>query len=437
MDELARALKGRVLSPAPEMYSRDYGNIVRVTPRAVARPEGPEDVQALVAFARARGSRVVARGHACSGYGQALSDQIVLDSGALTSFSVAEEGVVAVGGGTRWGALQERLITMGLSSRVLTDGSEHTVGGTLSVGGYGQRSTLLGGQIDQVVALDIVTGAGDRVRATPDGPHADLFGFTLAGLGQLGVIVGADLRVEPLRAYSILSARSFPSDARLGEVTRSILSADPPWENCFIGYTAEARSFEVVVGHDAARLPEHVDPGAMIVEHNYRQRYKLTSAFIRQRAHEQIAAGLLEREGDARYLIGDLNVPTPRAEAFFEEVRSIFDEPRFCPGLFGTVYQRAREASRLPLAPIPQVDVVSSVSAPCVLPASKVSDYRARYERAIDACHRAGGRVYLYGYHPRERAFFERQLGGATMDAWMAAKARYDPAGIMGPSLFD
>src|SRR4051812_16350297 len=115
MDDLAKEMVGRVLWPAPELYSRDYGNIERVVPEAVAQPEGAEDVQALISFARRKGLRVVSRGHACSSNGQALSDHIVLDTRELTSFKVIAEDVVEVGAGTRWGALQERLISMGLS----------------------------------------------------------------------------------------------------------------------------------------------------------------------------------------------------------------------------------------------------------------------------------------------------------------------------------
>lgn len=436
MDELARRIRGRVLSPAPDMYSRDYSNIARVTPRAVARPESPEDVQSIVEVARQGGLRVVPRGHGCSGNGQSLSDHIVLDTSRLSSVRLVSEDVVAVGGGTSWGALEERLTDRGLSNKVLTDCMEHTIGGTLSVGGYGMRSTLHGGQVDQVVALDIVTGTGELLHATPDGPNADLFHYSLSGLGQLGIIVSAELRVERRRAYSILTVKSYPGSASIAEIVRDVLSADPPWEACFVGYAREPDVWEVIVGVDVATLPEHVEPGAMVVEQSFRQRHKLTSAFIRSRAEAQVAAGLLKAESDARYLIGDLNVPSEAAPALFDELRSIFNDPRFCPGLFGNIYQRAREASRLPLAPIPAADVVISASAPCVLPASMVDAYKDRYDRAIDACHRAGGRVYLYGYFPKTSAFFRRQLGDATFEALRDAKAKYDPATILGARLF-
>lgn len=436
MDELAKKIQGHVLSPAPDMYSRDYGNIERLTPRAVARPETPEDVQAIVEFARRSGLRVVSRGHGCSGNGQSLSDHIVIDTSRLSSVRLVAEDIVEAGGGTSWGALEERLMDAGLSNKVLTDCMEHSVGGTLSVGGYGMRSTLHGGQVDQVVALDIVTGAGERLRAAPDGPNADLFHYSLCGLGQLGIIIGAELRVERRRAYSILTVKSYPGSASIAEIVRDVTSADPRWEACFVGYAREPNVWEVIVGVDAATLPEHVDPGAMVVDQSFRHRHKLTSAFIRSRAEAQVAGGLLKNERDARYLIGDLNVPSDAAPALYDELRSIFDDARFCPGIFGNVYQRAREASRLPLSPIPAADVVVSASAPCVLPASMVDAYKERYARAIDACHRAGGRIYLYGYFPKEAAFFRRQLGDATFEALRAAKEKYDPSKILGPRLF-
>jgi cytokinin dehydrogenase len=49
-------------------------------------------------------------------------------------------------------------------------------------------------QADNVISLEIVTGRGDRVVCSADA-HADLFDAVRAGLGQVGVITRATLRL--------------------------------------------------------------------------------------------------------------------------------------------------------------------------------------------------------------------------------------------------
>lgn len=435
MDDLANEVKGEVITPAPEMYARDYGNLVRMTPQAVVLPETTEDVQAVVTFARRKGLRVVSRGHACTANGQALSDQIVLDTRRLTDLRDVSGDVIAVGGGTRWGALQDRLVSMGLSNRVLTDVADHTVAGTLSLGGYGQTSSLLGGQVDQVVALDIVSGTGELIHATAEGPSSDLFKYTLCGLGQTGVIVGAHLRVEPLRAFSLMFTRRMPGSVSITEVNESIRTADPPWDTCFIAYSPYHGAWEVVTGFLKERPPERLEEGWTVVEHNYRRRYEMTDAFLAALVDAHINAGMVSTRDEVCFLLGDWNVPSAQAEPFFEKLKSLFNDPRVSPGLLGLVLRKPRPAARLPLSPVPDADMVDSLSPACIVPPSMVDDYKSRFDEAIEACLQAGGRVYLYGYYPKSRDFLRRQFGDATFDAWRAVKDRYDPGAILGAQI--
>jgi FAD/FMN-containing dehydrogenase len=63
-----------------------------------------------------------------------------------------------------------------------------SVAGTLSVGGYGERSVRYGSQIHHVKRLKLVLANGRSLWCSPQ-ENADLFRFSLAGLGQVGVIV--------------------------------------------------------------------------------------------------------------------------------------------------------------------------------------------------------------------------------------------------------
>ena len=75
-----------------------------------------------------------------------------------------------------------------------------TVGGTLSVGGMGETSYRLGAQVDHVLELGIVTGAGEFVTCSAE-RNSELFRMVLAGVGQCGIIVRAQLRLTRAPKY--------------------------------------------------------------------------------------------------------------------------------------------------------------------------------------------------------------------------------------------
>jgi len=83
------------------------------------------------------------------------------------------------------------------------------VGGTLSVGGTGEMSYRYGAQVDHVLELDLVTGAGDVVTCSPE-LNGELFQMTLAGLGQCGIIVRA--RLQLVGAPKYVAMRTFAYD---------------------------------------------------------------------------------------------------------------------------------------------------------------------------------------------------------------------------------
>lgn len=436
MDELRKAIKGTIVTPAPASYARDYGNFIERTPLFVAQPESAEDVQAIVSYAQRTGARVVPRGHACTGFGQALSDQILLDMKGVTDFRIVSADTIYVGGGNMWGPLQDKLVSMGLSNRVLTDLGEHTIGGTLSVGGYGQSSALLGGQVDHVVSLDIVTGTGELIHATPNGPHADLFHYTLCGLGQTGIIVGAELKVEPLRAFTVQKVVPIPAGQGISEINDMVASANPSWEIVFAARGLDTGQWALTLGYYREAAPDNLGEGWAIIENNYKERFKFPDMLMGMFADVQQKMGLIQSPLDICPLLGDWHVPSPAAPAFCEKLNELFNDPRICPGHFGLVFKNARAAARLPLAPFPQADMVNSFTPLCYVPRSMLNEYQTRYEQAIDACLQANGRIYLYGYYPRTKGFFQRQFGEATFNQWQSVKQQYNASGIVGAELW-
>lgn len=174
----------------------DFGHIIHRTPMAVLRPGSVADIQRLIGFARQNGIKLAGRGQAHSTYGQCqVSGGVVIDTSTFNTIEIQSDRAV-VGAGVLWSALAQAALARGLTPPVLTDYIELSVGGTLSVGGIGGMSHQYGVQADNVLELEVVTGAGERVICSPSREH-DLFRAVLCGLGQCAVIVRATVRLVP------------------------------------------------------------------------------------------------------------------------------------------------------------------------------------------------------------------------------------------------
>ncbi len=198
-NELARELSGQVLTDdaSRDAFATDFGRVVIRKPQAVVRPASAEDVARVVKFAVRHSLAVATRGAGHSQTGQSLSDQIVLDMTSLDRVLHVDESALMVScqAGIKWRALVEHLMPRRLSPPVLTNNPDVTVGGTLSTAGLGVASWRFGTQADNCLSLEVVTGAGEVVRCSPD-QNRDLFDAVRGGVGQFGVITEASLRLR-------------------------------------------------------------------------------------------------------------------------------------------------------------------------------------------------------------------------------------------------
>lgn len=203
-------LDGRLLLDPTDLapYADDYGHLVHRTPGAVLEPGSVRDVAAMIEFCGPRGIPVAPRGQGHQTDGQAqVSGGLVIDMTPLNTITVdAAEQTVSVDGGAVWSAVLTASLAHGLTPPVFTDYIELSIGGTLSAGGFGGATQHYGAQVDTVLDLEVVTGAGKTVTCSPE-CEPDLFHAALGGLGQVGVITRATLRLVPapasVRSYSL------------------------------------------------------------------------------------------------------------------------------------------------------------------------------------------------------------------------------------------
>lgn len=176
--------------------AKDVGNIISETPRAVLRPGSVRDIQKMVRFCRRYRISVAARGQGHTTYGQAQVDSgLVVDMGTLNTIHSIDDSSADVDAGATWRSLVETAVPMGLTAPVLTGYINLSIGGTLSVGGISTTHSR-GAQVDNVRALQVVTGRGDVTWCSPR-HHRGLFEAALGGLGQCGIITRAIVDLIP------------------------------------------------------------------------------------------------------------------------------------------------------------------------------------------------------------------------------------------------
>ncbi len=177
---LEQKLEGVVLTP--EQFTTDhltnFGRVYHWTPRFVVRPVSHQDVVETIRFAREHDLFVSTRGAAHSQSELGISDGgILLDMKSMDRvLSLDEQNrTVDVEAGVVWRDLVHHLKKRSLVPRVLTNNLGVTIGGTVSMAGIGVASFKYGSQGDNVLEMDVVTGAGESVTCGPDGPRGRSF----------------------------------------------------------------------------------------------------------------------------------------------------------------------------------------------------------------------------------------------------------------------
>jgi FAD/FMN-containing dehydrogenase len=165
-------------------------------PRLIARCVGPADMVAAVRFARDHDLEIAIRGGGHNVAGTAMCDGgIVIDLSAMRAVRVDPQGRRAwVQGGALWGDVDHETQAHGLAT---TGGIvSHTgVAGLTLGGGIGWLMRKHGLTVDNLLAIDIVTAEGERLRASDD-EHPDLFWALRGGGGNFGVVTSFEFRLH-------------------------------------------------------------------------------------------------------------------------------------------------------------------------------------------------------------------------------------------------
>ena len=295
LDSLADRLAGDLVTPDDAAYAdarRVWNGMVNEFPAAIAycgaadgeqrEPSGSEragrlvdgeqrtlsasgtpshpvdDVLAAVTFARDHDLDVAVRsgGHSVSG-ASLVSGGLVVDCSRLAWVNVDPDAQTArVGAGADWGLVDTATQSFGLA----TPGgvvSDTGVAGLTLGGGTGYLSPKYGFAADNLRSIDVVTGRGKHVTATPD-RNPDLL-WAARGGGTIGVVTAFEFDLHPLD-HDVLYAESWLPIDRTEEIIREYRAyqRDAPDEACvfpYVGWVPHTPEFP------AAR---HGDPAIVV-----------------------------------------------------------------------------------------------------------------------------------------------------------------------------
>src|SRR3954471_7986699 len=154
-----------------------------------------------------------------------------LDADGFTGvLSVDVEGRTAgVGGMTTYEDLVDATLPHGLMPLVVPQLKTITLGGAVTGLGIESSSFRSGCPHESVLEMDILTGSGEVVTATPDGEHRDLFYGFPNSYGSLGYALRLRIELEPVSPYVHLRHVRFGKVADCVEAIERIC-AEPTWD---------------------------------------------------------------------------------------------------------------------------------------------------------------------------------------------------------------
>jgi FAD/FMN-containing dehydrogenase len=431
-------------------FSTDFGDLVDATPKAVLRPGSVQDIVKMVQYARRNGLKIAMNGQSGTGddleshsnYGQsAVPGGISIDSKGLSAIHSIGPDYADVETGVAWSTLVDAALAKGLTPPSLTDYIRLSVGGTISIGGIGGTVQKYGLQCDTVQEIDVVTGEGRLVTASPT-VRPDLFNAVVAGAGQCGIIVRAKLKLVPAPAkvrvfelrYHDLATYLADSEKLLrdgrfthqeGQIARK--ADDSGWD-----YTIEGGAYFTppTAPDDTALLAGlHDDRAALQVqESDYRDWAFRLDAF-----EQSLKAGNYWHQPHPWLsLIVPASTVKQLADSVLAEVKGADLGVGFC-----FLYPFYTSKLTRPLFALPEpAEPVAYLFDLLRLPVPNdtgIDRMLAQNRRFYDRAVALGAKRYLVGAVPGlGRADWRRHFG-RHWDGFAAAKRRYDPDHVLTP----
>ena len=224
--------EGEIVLPGSADYDAArlvWNAMIDRRPAVVARCIGVEDVIRAIRFGREQDLAIAVRsgGHSVGGF-STCDGGIVIDLSRMRGVQVDPERRIArVNGGSLLSELDQQAQVHGLACPVGVVGHTGVAGLTLG-GGMGRLQRRWGFSIDNMLAVDLVTAQGDRLRVSEE-ENADLF-WGIRGAGpNFGIVTSFEFRLHQLGPTITQGFVAYPAERahEVAERAREFLSTVP------------------------------------------------------------------------------------------------------------------------------------------------------------------------------------------------------------------
>jgi FAD/FMN-containing dehydrogenase len=213
IEDLRSKVKGEVILPSDAGFDKArsiWNAMIDRKPALIVRCKDAEDVQLCVALARDHGMPLSVKGAGHGIAGNALCDNgLMIDLSAMNAVRVNPETRRAyVEPGATLAEFDEAAQAFGLATPLGINSTTGVAGLTLG-GGFGWLTRKYGMTIDNLLSAELVTAAGERVRANAQ-ENPDLFWGIRGGGGNFGVVTQFEFQLHPVGPEVLCGLVVFP-----------------------------------------------------------------------------------------------------------------------------------------------------------------------------------------------------------------------------------
>ena len=227
LDGLRGRFSGQLIVATDGTYEEAralFNGMIDKRPALIAQCGSTDDVVAAVTFAREHDLPVAIRcgGHSTPGY-SSCDDGLMIDVGPMKEIDIDPEARTArIGAGLTWGEFDAAAQEHGLA---VTGGRVSNTGVTgLTLGsGSGWLERMYGITCESLIEAEVVTAAGDVVRAGGDGDRELLWGLRGGG-GNFGVVTEMKFRLHPVGPTVFGGMMLWPRDEAPASAARTATS---------------------------------------------------------------------------------------------------------------------------------------------------------------------------------------------------------------------
>lgn len=219
LNTLESTIKGRVITPESEGYDAartPWHLSIQQRPKLIVMARDADDIVQAIRYAKSEGLKVgvMNTGH---GIARPADDNLLIVLSELKGVEIDPVRKTArVEAGAKWSDVLSLSQEAGLAPLLGSSSDVGAVGFSLG-GGMGWLARKYGLAQDSVLSYEMVTGAGEKIRVSPE-EHPELFWGLKGGGASFGVVTAMELRLFPVEKVFAGTLFYGPEDA--GEIFR-------------------------------------------------------------------------------------------------------------------------------------------------------------------------------------------------------------------------